>query len=268
MIKIFEKYNLIYITYNLSDNIIIGFSTKHGGVSEGCRATMNLSYNREDEPGNVEENYRRLSEALEIDSEKIYLNHQVHYDKIRVIKERDLPGYNDNLEYDAFITNCPQKALAVIHADCVPVLFLSDTPENGEGNICIGAAHSGWKGTLAEIASKTALAMKSEYNIDLTAMKVLIGPCICRDCFTIKNDVYEQFKEKLPPALKYIRRINEEQYSMDMAGVIMESLTKIGIAGENIINSGSCTSCNEGLFYSHRRDKGQTGAMAGIICIK
>ena len=265
MIKIYEKYDLIYLTYDLSDNIKMGFSTKHGGVSSGQYSSMNLSYNRGDDINNVEQNYKRFKEALELGDKNTYLNHQVHCDRIRVIKQGDAIGYDKDLQYDAFITDQSGAALAVIHADCVPVLFFKE--ENEKSRAVIGAAHSGWKGTLLGIASKTAQAMKNEFKVNMNELKAVIGPCICKDCFFIRDDVFSQFEEHLPWSLKYCTKLEGGQYKMDMKAIIKEELERSGLLKENIMTEGVCTSCNGGLFHSHRRDKGTSGAMAGIICI-
>ena len=267
MLKINEIYNLAYITEEedkTPENFVMGFSARHGGMSGGHLESLNMSFNRGDEFMNVVENYRRFSSALELQSNLIYVNHQVHGDKIRIITEETLnefppkTGYHEEIQYDASITNCKGVTLTVTHADCIPVIFFD------EENHCIGAAHSGWKSTALDIAGKTALAMKDNFKTDLKKLKVWIGPGICKECFQVREDVYKHFSKYT----EMTEKISEEHYIVDMKNIIKVSLCEIGVSEENIKDFELCTCCNSGLFFSHRRDKGATGAMSAFVAMR
>ena len=261
MIKVDEKYKMIYITEDLDEGVKVAFSTKHGGVSRTHLASMNMSYNREDDVGNVDENYRRLKEVMGISDMNLYMVHQVHGDRIRTVTGKESPGYFEEARFDAQITNIPGSALAVNHADCTPLLFY-----DGEKR-AIAAVHSGWKSTLLEIAAKTVREMNDRFGTEAGKLKVWIGPSISSECYEVKEDVYTQFKEQLSWAAEgFFKQQGEGSYLLDVRGIVKESLLRCGV--KNIKDMGFCTWQNSGLFFSHRRDKGHTGTMTGIISLK
>lgn len=265
MIRIYPKYHLAYIVpNNVTEDmgITLGFSTKHGGVSTGRLFNMNMSYSRGDAPENVQENYRRLAEALESSEKGIYSNHQVHGNQVGVVDVNDeKTGFYADLEYDAAVTNREDVILTAVHADCIPVFFYDPVKR------AIGAAHSGWKSTVLEVAAETVKKMQETYGTDPADVLVWIGPGICKDCFLVRNDVYQQFLTTLPWSAAYMEQVAEDQFTVDMKGIIAHSLQQTGVVQENIHDMQLCTSCQEGLFFSHRRDKGNTGAMTGMIAL-
>lgn len=263
MIKIYEPYHLAYLTPGDTPGIKLAFSTKHGGVSSGHCSTMNMSFNRGDRQDCVEENYSRLAEALGIQQNLIYINHQVHKDAVRVIRQEDcLTGYQPQCEYDAAVTNCSKVTLTATHADCIPVLCYDPMQK------AIGAIHSGWKGTVLEIAAKTVAVMQREYHTDPKDLQVWIGPGICKECFLVRQDVYQAFREGLVWADSYCCQVAEDQFTVDMKGIIENSLLRAGVLKTNIRDMQICTACHPGLFFSHRRDQGQSGAMTAVIALE
>lgn len=265
MIKLYPKYHLAYIVPdNVTEDtgVVLGFSTKHGGVSQGRLTNMNMSYSRGDAVENVTENYRRLAEALEASEKRVFSNHQVHGNQVRVVDEKDeKTGFYAELEYDAAVTNREDVILTAVHADCIPVFFYDPVHR------AIGAAHSGWKGTVLEVAAETVKEMTANYQTNPAEVQVWIGPGICKNCFLVRNDVYQQFLTRLPWSAQYMEQVGEDQYTVDMKGIIGNSLQQQGVTAENIHDMGLCTACQEGVFFSHRRDKGNTGAMVGMITL-
>lgn len=265
MIKLYPKYHLAYI---VPDNVTqemgvkLCFSTKHGGVSQGRLFNMNMSYSRGDALENVTENYRRLAEVLDASEKRVFSNHQVHGNQVRVVDEKDeKTGFYAELEYDAAVTDREDVILTAVHADCIPVFFYDAV------HGAIGAVHSGWKGTVLEVAAETVKKMAEIYKTNPAEVQVWIGPGICKDCFLVRNDVYQQFLSLLPWSAEYMEQVGEDQYTVDMKGIIADSLQQCGVTVENIHDMGLCTACQEGVFISHRRDKGNTGAMVGMITL-
>lgn len=265
MIRLYPQYHMAYIVPdNVTEDtgVVLGFSTKHGGVSQGRLTNMNMSYSRGDAPENVIENYRRLAEALGMPEKRIFSNHQVHGNQVRVVDEKDeKTHFYAELEYDAAVTNREDVILTAVHADCIPVFFYDAEHK------AVGAAHSGWKGTVLEVAAETVKKMTEVYGTNPAAVQVWIGPGICKECFLVRNDVYQQFLTQLPWSAEYMRQVGEDQFTVDMKGIIAKSLEICGVKTENIYDMKLCTACQEGLFFSHRRDKGNTGAMTGMIAL-
>lgn len=265
MIKLYPNYHLAYIVpenVTAESGVVLGFSTKHGGVSQGRLTNMNMSFSRGDAPEHVTENYKRFAEALGVAEKGIYSNHQVHGNQVRVVDVNDeKTGFFAELEYDAAVTDREDVILTAVHADCIPVFFYDPV------RCVIGAAHSGWKGTVLEVAAETVKKMTATYGTKPGDVQVWIGPGICKDCFLVRNDVYQQFLTTLPWSKAYMEQVAEDQFTVDMKGIITTSLCHCGVQTENIHDMKLCTSCQEGLFFSHRRDKGNTGAMVGMIAL-
>ena len=120
-----------------------GFSTKLGGVSKGCWATMNISTTRGDDPEDVEENQRRIARAIGVKPEDMTFTNQTHTTNVAVVRAEDKG--RRFMETDGMITNVPGICLVTFYADCVPLYFVDPVKK------VIGLSHSGWRGTVGKI---------------------------------------------------------------------------------------------------------------------
>ena len=101
-----------------------------------------------------------------------------------IVRERDF----DNI--DGLVTNVPGICLVTSYADCIP-LFADSRDQ------CIGLSHSGWRGTVGNIAQVTVEALIREYNANPAYIKAVIGPGICRGCYEVSEDVAVQFQKSI-----------------------------------------------------------------------
>ena len=129
------------------------FTTRYGGVSEGMFSKLNLSFTRGDVKESVEENYRRIAEAMGVPYEKIVCSDQTHTTNVRVVTQADagtgIIRPKDYTDVDGLITNVPEITLATFYADCVPLYFVDPVHH------AIGLSHSGWRGTVGKIGKVT-----------------------------------------------------------------------------------------------------------------
>ncbi|HCR82268.1 MAG TPA: laccase domain-containing protein, partial [Lachnospiraceae bacterium] len=156
--KIFQEIetDTPYLEYPLFKNTGIvrhGFSTRLGGVSEGCYSSLNLSFTRGDKEEAVRENFRRIGESIGVNSEDMVFTQQTHTTNVRVVtdEERGMGilrprGYSD---VDGLVTNVPGICLVTFFADCVPLYFVDPVKRT------IGLSHSGWRGTVGKIGKVT-----------------------------------------------------------------------------------------------------------------
>ena len=266
MFELIEKGDLKYYKSSLFENtgaVKHGFSTRLGGVSEGCYYSLNLHSYSGDDWNKVLENFKIISGALGMMRDRLVLSQQTHEDKIIDVDETHCGNgilyENKFASADALITNKKNVPIAVFSADCVTVLFLDN--KNG----VIAAAHSGWRGTVMRIAQKTAERMISKYGSKPEDILVAIGPSIQEDCFEVGDDVAEIFIDEFgdDTAKKY-----GERYHVNMQTAIINQLAQVGIGRENIDNSGICTACNPDLLYSHRKmgnARGNLGAFLELV---
>lgn len=239
------------------------FSTRHGGVSAGDCATMNLSFNRNDSRENVLENYKRLCGCVGIDTDNLVLSHQTHTNNVICVDASHrgtgvtLPSFSD---IDGLITNNPDVALVTQYADCTPLLFFDPIKE------VVATSHAGWRGTVKEIGRVTVQKMCEHYGSEAKNIIAAIGPCIGKCCYEVDDPVFEEFCKI--PYLKIDDIFTEKgdgKYMLDLVEANRQILINAGILPQNIDLSDICTCCNSADLHSHRATKGKRGNLAAII---
>lgn len=232
--------------------IISAVSTRNGGVSKGFFSSLNTGRSTTDDKNDVEENRKLFFADLGIDESDAALSYQVH--GCEVLKVENACRENG---YDALITNKRNLTLIVSIADCTPIL-IHDPIKN-----VIAAIHAGWRGTVAQIVSRTIERMKQEYETRAEDCKMFVGPCIGFDHFEVGNEVADQFSGNL----KHFDTF-KMKYRVDLKTANMNQGLSAGILEKNIEVSDYCTFRDEDLFFSHRRDNGNTGRMIAVIRMK
>lgn len=226
-------------------NTIHGFSTRNGGVSPAPFLSLNLG-GTEDLPENIAENRKRALSDLGIEMTQISYLNQIHSNSVC----KAAPGKQTG---DALVTNQKSLAITVGAADCYPILFYD------EKNQVIGAAHCGWKGTLAKIVKNTIDEMVS-LGAEVTEIKVAIGQGICKANYEVSEDVITQFKKA-----GFNSNCWEER-QLDLLQANRFVALECGILKDNIWSMNRCTTEND--FFSYRRDHGKTGRMWAVIMLK
>ncbi|HCT91145.1 MAG TPA: laccase domain-containing protein, partial [Lachnospiraceae bacterium] len=148
-LRIRRKGEVCWLTYPQLDACGLvrhGFTTRLGGVSEGMWSSMNLSFTRGDKVEHVQENYRRIADAIGFPVEKIVCSDQTHTTNVEVaIAARCGEGVlrpRSRRDVDGMVTDVPGVVLATFYADCVPLYFVDPVRR------AIGLSHSGWRGTV------------------------------------------------------------------------------------------------------------------------
>lgn len=229
-----------------SDNLntIHGFSTRHGGISTEPFSSLNLG-GSDDSTENISANRKLALDELGVAFEQVSYLNQIHSNIVCQAQ----PGKQTG---DALVTNKKGIAIAVGAADCYPVLFYDDA------NQVIGAAHCGWRGTVAKIVANTINEMK-QLGAETKHIKIAIGQGISFANYEVSEDVIEQFKTAgFSSSCWEGRQLNLLEANKFVA-------QENGILLENIWSMNRCTT--EPDFFSYRRDNGKTGRMWGIIMI-
>lgn len=249
------------IRYDFGDDRIrCGFTTKEGGVSPFPKDAMNMSFSREPNPENVLENYRRAALELGVDFGGMTGVKQVHGSDVLLVTEENI-GLNKNGNYDAMITQTRGITLCTVHADCTPV-FLYDPV-----NCAVGAIHSGWRSTVLKISKVAVAAMTAQFGTQPEDIQAIIGPAISLDAFEVDEDVYTAFRDAFPALMAdpTLCRRESVKWHLSVPGFVYETLLESGV--HQIYWDTRCTFQEEPFFFSHRRDRGNTGAMSGMIGI-
>lgn len=253
------------LEYLTADNIAVphGFSTRLGGVSRGHLASLNLGMKRGDDPENVAQNYRILTDAIGCSPDNLVLTHQTHSDIILPATRTDTIKYLGDRcwpECDARITNEPGLALVVFTADCTPVLL--HDPVTG----AVGAIHAGWRGTAQNIVGKAVRAMADTYGCQPENICAAIGPNIAQCCFETDADVPQAMLETYGNAVESHIRPASSKYYVNLKEINALALRQAGVT--NIRISRLCTCCESDRFWSHRAHGSARGSQAAIIVCK
>jgi YfiH family protein len=219
------------------------FSTRVGGVSGGPYRSLNLGRLTGDEPDAVRENRHRLCAELGIDPRDVLIGRQVHAAELAWNDARQPPRFAEPgaglPEADAQATASETLAPLVFVADCLPVALA------GAGGVAM--VHCGWRGLAAGIVARGVEATEAT----AAAIGPGIGPC----CYEVGGEVLTAF-EDLGPGIANGRML-------DLVEVARRLLARSGV--DQVDAGGLCTSCEEELFFSHRRDAGRTGRQAGVV---
>ncbi len=217
----------------------VHFTDRHGGVSEGNYTSLNLG-------DHVGDSLQSVAKNREIISEKFgatqFMN-QVHGNRVAVIEEvtDEVPTA------DALITGIPGITLAVMVADCIPLILSSKHS--------VAAVHVGRKGLVNRVAEKTIEIMREISDQEITAT---LGPAICGKCYEVSQDIFDEVVASHPAAST---RTSANTPSLDLVAGLITDLKSLGI--KSIDNQSRCTVESDDLF-SYRRSA-ITGRQAGLV---
>lgn len=242
--------------------LVHAFTTRTGGLSEGPYASLNLTRSRGDDPARVAENRRRVREALGLD--ELVFATQVHG---RAVIRIDAPPRGDQPagEADALITDVSGLGLVCQTADCTPILLFD--PQHR----AVAAIHSGWRGTVQNIAAATVEAMASAYGSRPEDMRAAIGPSISPANYRIGPEVVAEFERVFDVTGGILSpRDPEGGAHLDVAEACRRQLVLAGVPEAAIWRSPSCTYAEEDRLFSarrshHRGESGLFGGQAGIV---
>ena len=245
-----------------------GFSTRLGGVSEGCFSSMNLSFDRGDRPEAVQENFRRSGKAIGVECGDMVLSQQTHTTNVRLVTEEDrgkgIVRERDYTDVDGLITDVPGICLVTTYADCVPLYFADPVKK------AIGLSHSGWRGTVGRIGQKTIEKMQQYFGSDPSDILAAIGPSVCMDCYEVSEDVILRFQKVFDKQnwgdLFYEKPGGKYQLNLWKANEII--FREAGILPEHMAVTNLCTHCNSSILYSHRAQGERRGNLCAFLALK
>ena len=224
------------------------FTNRHGGVSTPPYNTLNLAFHVGDNQANVIKNRTILQSKLNL--QNIVWMDQVHGNNVQTVSS---PQTEPLPACDAIITNQPNIALAVMVADCIPILMF-DPKRN-----IIAAIHAGRNGTFLQIAPKTVKVMQKEFGCVPADIQVIMGPSIHVCCYEIGDDLAAIVEKNFGKSYMNGRMLDLQKLNHDQ-------LIKAEVKENHIKISRTCTCCNPN-YFSYRRD-GITGRFIGIIWIE
>lgn len=218
----------------------ISFTKRTGGVSHGAFASFNLGDHVGDRPADVTANRTLLRDSY---GPTQFMN-QIHGNRIALIEEVTV----EVPTADALVTGIPGISLAVMTADCIPLLLHSRES--------VAAVHVGRKGLVNGIAIKTIALMREMGASEISAV---LGPSICGGCYEVSEEIYSEVIQLHPLAAA---RTPQNTFSLDLPNALSQALSDAGIFVER---RHECT-VEDSEYFSYRRD-GITGRQVGVISL-
>jgi polyphenol oxidase len=222
-------------------------TTRAGGESCGCYESFNLALHVGDDPQSVLGNRARLRAWLP--AEPLWLR-QVH--STTVIEAH---AAQNEPEADAAVVRSSGVVLAVLTADCVPVLLCDREGET------VAIVHAGWRGLAGGIVENAVRCMA----VSPARLMAYLGPGIGPAAYEVGQDVYDAFVADDPRSGQAFAQRAQGKYSADLYALARQRLERTGTMA--IYGGAYCTHTERGRFFSHRRD-GRTGRMASLIWLQ
>lgn len=198
-------------------------------------------------------NYREVEAHFGLTDDDMTATFQRHSANVQVVTRKEAGRHvfyrpDPMVIADGIITAEPGYMISSMESDCTPVYLLDPVRR------VIGMVHSGWKGTAALISVKAVQLMEKEFGSRPEDVMIAFGPCICRDCYEVGEDLILPFSENFSEEERreFFRPKIGGKYLLDVNRAITISLVREGVREENIRSCGRCT-YHETEFYSHRR---------------
>jgi len=272
--------------------LVHGFSTRPGGFSKAYGGlTLNLGFTQQDARAAVEKNREKFLQQLGATSKgrvwPLVILRQIHSDLIHCVS--DLPKnapVNSALAGDGIITQQPRLLLGILTADCLPVILVDAKRR------AIGVFHAGWRGTVKRIVEKGVGEMHRYFGTLPGDLRAAIGPGVHNCCYTVGPEVRATFESQFEYGSKLFHEVEDsdpvrEKYPLlfltarapghsvlpkkiflDLVEANRRQLLASGVAAKHISASPLCTSCQTGLLFSYRAEKGVTGRMLAVSGIR
>ena len=243
----------IHRSPTIPDGFVHGFPERHGGVSQGLRSSLNLGKRWGDDAENVDANRRILAEHVGYDPEQLVATRHVHGTNVYRVGE----PLGRDAEFDGLVCDRTGPVLGAFAADCVPILFADPV-----ARVC-GAAHAGWRGTVAGVA-KRVLERMAELGSKPETIRVALGPSIGPCCFEVGPEVVAEFRGALVE-LSGLVVPGPNKDHIDLRVATRAILERAGVRPEHIDDRPPCTRCEADRFFSYRRDGKDGGVHMGFI---
>lgn len=269
----FEKAGIEYIQFRklLAYKDIVNHAYSIGIDKNYRTARANKEKLSENDYEKATQDYKSLCQAIDSKPEHLVKTNQEHTNQVKVVKGKvnfNEPDFNLSQydKTDGLITNQKDIMLATTNADCILLLFFDSVKK------VIANTHSGWRGTLQRISTKTVKRMKEEFYCKPEDIICCICPSIRKCHFEVEKEVKESFEKEFQD-LENIDEIIEEtvanrKWNIDTIKINQNILQKEGLKPENIIDSKICSVCHSDLIHSYRVEKQGYGLNTALIELK
>ena len=259
----------VYFTHKALDHetghLRHGFFTASGGVSSGVYESLNCGFGSDDSSEHITENRRRVCKTLSLQENRLAGLYQTHSSKCLILDNFPSPYYSDinaRPSADGLVTRLSNIGLAILTADCLPILFADKTKG------IIGACHAGWRGAVSGIIENTIAAMLT-CGAHVPHIQMVIGPAIQQKHYQIDHDMADNIKNNHPDCTDCFcdDSENAQKTLFDLPKFAIIKAQAIGLC--HIFAMPLDSYSNPNLFFSYRRathqGKSSTGRLISVI---
>ncbi len=253
--------DLAYYTFDVLDafgELTHAVTTRHGGVSTGQWASLNLTKGAGDDPAAVEENLRRTSAALGLRRADLVSPNQRHTANVRRVGRADRGQIFAG--YDILITDEPGVPLLLRYADCTPVLIYDPVQQ------AVALVHSGWRGTVQGAGRAAVGALTAEFGSRPADMVAAIGPSIGPCCYEVGDEVTDAVRAAFARPDTLLPTPNGGRRHFDLWAANRHWLHEAGVRRIEVAEL--CTACRTDEFYSYRCERGKTGHFGAVMMLR
>lgn len=242
--------------------VVAGFTTRNGGVSRAPFNSLNLGFNTEDSRHNVEANRSTLARSFDVPPHLLLTARQVHGTDLLVLDEPnpDLSHFLQ-VECDGILTNQPGILIGVLVADCFPVLLHDPYAK------AVAVVHVGWRGAAQRIVSKAVESLSRLFGSRPENLCAAIGPGIGAHKYEVDRPVRDAFRNGGHDWPAIATEVALGKWHLDLRESCRLELNQAGIVDARLEMVEECTCCHREMFFSHRRDHGQTGRQMGFVML-
>jgi len=218
------------------------FFSRKNGVSKGYYESLNCGLGSDDKKENVSKNLELVAKKITCNKESLitlnqqHTNQVIHFDSNKSVKNK--------LTGDAIVSEVKNIGIGILTADCAPIFFYDRKKK------IIGCAHAGWKGVLKGVIKNTVKKF-NELNSNNNDLIAVIGPCINKENYRVKTDLFKKFIDQDKKNEIFFEKIGSENYVFDLRGYINKEILNLNI--KNIENIEKDTFSEKDFFYSYRR---------------
>ncbi len=238
--------------------IVHGITARHGGMSTGSWASLNLTKGNGDDPALVEENLRRVSAAFGVERSHLVSPNQRHTANVRRVGQEHLGHIFANT--DTLVTNEQGVPVLLRYADCTPVLLYDPR------HLAFAMIHSGWRGTVAGAIPAAIAALTREFGTNRAELIAGIGPAIGPCCYEVGDEVVDAVRATFQEPDRLLPRNGSSRRHFDLWAANRHWLSAAGVRQIEVAEI--CTVCHMDEFFSYRGGKGRTGHFGAFMMLR
>jgi YfiH family protein len=256
-----ENAGVVYYTFESLDahaGVVHGITARHGGVSTGPWASLNLTQGNGDDPARVEENLQRACAALGVDRSSLVSPNQRHTTNAAHVGRAQRGQILTNT--DSLLTDEPGVPLLLRYADCTPVMLYDPRHR------AFAVIHSGWRGTVAGAVPAAIAAMVEAFGSKPAELVAGIGPSIGPCCYEVGDEVTSAVQSNFADSERLLPRNGDGHRHFDLWSANRDWLEEAGVRQIEVAEI--CTACHMHEFFSYRGGKGRTGHFGAMMMLR